>query len=165
MRHNTIDMSYPFATLSEKENEALKLAIAKITVLIAGADGKIDIEETSWAAKIAKIRTYNSTEVLLPYYNAVGLTYSDDVNELIRVMPEDTKTRCQQLSDDLEGLNAIFAKLPRKLASLYYRDMVSFAHHVAKASGGFLGFFQIGPNEKRWMDLPMIEPIHYDEEE
>ena len=158
-------MSYPFSFLTKKENDQLKDAIAEITVLIAGADGHIDIEETAWAAKIAKIRTYNSIDELLPYYEAVGQVYEDEVNQLIRDLPRDAEERNKVLSDRLAALNEILAKLPSDVASLYYRDMVSFAHHVAKASGGFLGFFQIGPQEKRWMDLPMIDPVHYEEEE
>ena len=158
-------MSYPFANLTSEENAQLKAAISEITILIAGADGKIDIEETAWAAKIAKIRTYNSVDELLPYYKAVGENYDQAVNDLIRELPVDTTERSQILSDRLAGLNDILGKLSEKVASLYYRDFVSFAHHVAKASGGFLGFFQIGPNETRWMDLPMITPIHFHEDE
>lgn len=158
-------MAFPFSHLTQKENEQLRSAIAHITILIAGSDGKIDIDETSWAAKIAKIRTYNSIDEMLPYYNAVGQDFNEQVNLLIRDLPTDTAQRQQILSDRLEALNGILAQLPEKIASLYYRDFVSFAHHVAKASGGFLGFFQIGPNETRWMDLPMIQAVHYHEEE
>ena len=158
-------MSYPFSYLTQEENQQLKDAIAEITVLIAGADGKIDIDETAWAAKIAKIRTYNSVDELIPYYEAVGQDYEEKVNAFIRELPRGTDERNQALSEKLGKLNAILAKLPSDIGSVYYRDLVSFAHHVAKASGGFLGFFQIGPEEKRWMDLPMIEPIHYEEEE
>lgn len=158
-------MSYPFSHLTSEENDLLRSAIANITVLIAGADGKIDIDETAWAAKIAKIRTYNSVDELLPYYRAVGDGYEAEVDQLIRELPMDTEERMKILSSRLEGLNDILAKLDTKVASLYYRDFVSFAHHVAKASGGFLGFFQIGPNETRWMDLPMITPVHYHGEE
>ena len=159
-----MSMPYPFSILTDKENEQLKLAISKITVLIAGADGYIDIDETAWAAKLAKIRTYNSVDLLQPFYEAVAQDYDERVNLLIKELPDDAEERNKILSEELSKLNDILAKLPADAGSRYYRDFVSFAHHVAKASGGFLGFFQIGPEEKRWMDLPMIEPIHFQEE-
>ena len=40
-----------FEQLSENEFAKLKAAVAEITILIAGADGKIDKDEAAWAKK------------------------------------------------------------------------------------------------------------------
>jgi hypothetical protein len=48
-----------------------------------------------------------------------------------------------------------------------FKGYKSFAERIAKASGGILSFFSIGPEEKKWVGLPMISAIVYnpDEEE
>ena len=46
-----------------------------------------------------------------------------------------------------------------------YKGFVSFAERIAKASGGILSFFTIGPEEKKWIGLPMLTPIVYKVEE
>ena len=48
-----------FEKLSESQFQVTKEAIVWITVLIAGADGNIEEEETKWAAKVTKIRGYS----------------------------------------------------------------------------------------------------------
>jgi hypothetical protein len=160
-----MSMAFPLPYLNAEDNEKLKKAISWITVLIAAADGKIDTNETAWAAKLAKIRTYTGEESLREYYMAVGDTFQHDLNALIRDMPTNTDERSRILADRLTEINEIFDKMPTKVSSLFYRDFRSFAAHVAKASGGFLGFFSIGPGEKRWLDLPMINEVHYYEDE
>jgi hypothetical protein len=157
-----------FAHLSDQEFEKLKSAISEITVLIAGADGNIDEEETSWAKKITEIRTYKMHANLLPYYQEVGKTFANDLEKLIAELPEDTMERQNKLVSSLSGLNAILSKLEQKTGAKLYESFKSFATHVAKASGGFLGFLTIDAAEKELIELPMINPIivtQEDEEE
>jgi hypothetical protein len=53
----------------------------------------------------------------------------------------------------------ILAHLDNNLAHKMYISLKSFAEHVAKASGGFLRFATISGHERKWINLPMIEPI------
>ena len=57
-----------FSNINELQFEVTKDAIGWITVLIAGADGNIDKEETAWAEKLTKIRSYavSYTHLTLP---------------------------------------------------------------------------------------------------
>ncbi|MBK8391868.1 MAG: hypothetical protein IPL23_22440 [Saprospiraceae bacterium] len=59
----------------------------------------------------------------------------------------------------MEEVNPILGKLDHLVALHLYKSYTSFAKHVAKASGGVLGFFSIGPNESNLITLPMITPI------
>ena len=52
-----------------------------------------------------------------------------------------------------------------RLGSRLYKEFKKFAGHVAKASGGFLGFFTVDKEEAKWLGLPMLNPIQYDEDE
>ena len=156
-----------FETLSENQFETTKHAIAWITALIAGADGKIDNKETAWAEKLTKIRSYDQPNVLTPFYEEVGKDFTEQLDATIAHLPESQEERNQFLSNKLAQLNDIFTRLDNEVAYTLYQSYRSFAQHVAKASGGFLGMMSIDKDEAALIGLPMIEEIHYihDEEE
>ena len=155
-------MTDHFEALTSEEYEDLKNAVCWITILIAGADGKIDTAETTWAEKIAQIRSYKIPSELLDYYKDVGEDFHERVHEMIDSLPQDTQTRQKILTDKLAGLNPILAKLDNEIGAEMYASYKSFAKHVAKASGGFLRFFSVSYEEKSLMDLDMIDPIEAD---
>lgn len=149
--------------LTLAENDKLKKAISLITVLIAGADGNIETEELTWAKKIAGVREYGPPSKLHGFYQDVGVDYEETVNGLIDSLPKDTTERNSVISTELKQLNPILAKLDNATAFAYYKSFTTFAEHVAKATGGFLGFFSVSAEEKSLMTLPMIDVIEYDE--
>ena len=154
-----------FEKLSESQFQVTKEAIAWITVLIAGADGNIGEEETKWAAKVTKIRGYSNPNDLTPFYEAVGVDFSAQLKDLISKVPKDTKTRQELLSRKIEQLNQILPLLENNLGHFLLASYRSFAKHVAKASGGFLGFFSVGTEESKLIDLPMLNDIPFEEDE
>ena len=154
-----------FSTLSTEEYDRLKDAIPLITILIAGADGKIDDKETSWAKKVTDIRSYSLPEQYRAYYLEIGETFSDRLNTLISTLPSGVEERSEAITAMLLPINATMEKLHPKVAADMYKEFVSFAKHVARASGGFLKFWSISAEEKRWIGLPMLKPFIHDEEE
>ena len=154
-----------FKTLEQSEINELLDAIPRITILIAGADGKIDTKEKDWAKKITGIRSYASDKILRPYYASVGEHFEERLNKMIDESPDDTAQRTEQLSAELAGLNKILAKLDQSYAAYLYESFTSFAKHVAKAAGGFLSFMTISAEEKRLIGLNMIDPIAMPSEE
>ena len=151
--------------LSPEEINQLKDAYAYITVLIAGADGKIDPNELSWAEKITQIRTFAGDERLKNFHVEVNETLSNKIKQLIAELPTDVKSRSAIISERLSHLNPILSSLDPSLGYYLYKGYVSFAERIAKSSGGFLSFFTIGPEEKKWIALPMINEIVYNPEE
>lgn len=149
--------------LTLAENDKLKKAISLITVLISGADGNIEREELTWAKKIAGVREYGPPSKLHGFYQEVGVDYEETVNGLIDTLPNDTAERTAEISERLAELNPILAKLDNPTAHAYYKSFTSFAEHVAKATGGFMGFFSVSAEEKSLMNLPMINVIELDE--
>lgn len=148
-----------FKNLTEEESQQLSEAIPTITVLIAGADGNIDMNEIEWANKLTKIRSYSYLEELKPYYTKIGETFEVDLMALIGAVSKDTDERNQSLSNKLAALNPILAKLDNSIAYPLYESYLSFAEHVAKASGGFLRFASISTEEKSLINLDMIDRI------
>lgn len=152
-------MTEYFNSIEEKSYQKLKDAVALITVLISGADGDFDSEELSWAEKVTKIRSYKMSEDLIGFYQEVGKDFHEKLEAAIEAFPKDVHTRTHLISERLEMLNPILAKLDPKVAYHLYKSYLSFAEHVAKASGGFLGFFSVSSDESDLMKLPMLTPI------
>jgi len=148
-----------FKGITEQEKRQLIEGIAKITILIAGADGTIDKHETSWASKLAKIRSYASNKRLNEFYGIVGKTFCKDLERMISTLPKDTAARTNELAMQLSQLNNLLAKLPFKIRLALYNSYTSFAKHVAEASGGFFRFLSISGEEKKLMSLPMLQPV------
>lgn len=154
-----------FQNIDESEYQKLKKAVPLITVLIAGADGKFSKDEMEWAEKITRIRSYKMDDELLDFYKDVGKTYTRDLEDILNSYPAGVKERTKRISEELEELNSIFPKLDDRVAYKTYKSFVSFAKHVAKASGGILGFFSVNKHEASLMNLPMIQPVVYHPEE
>lgn len=153
-----------FKMLDEAEFDKLKDAISLITVYIAGADGEIDSDELKWAEKITSIRGYNATDGLNKFYEEVGVDFQERVDKYVASL-DTLELRNKTVEQKLSDLNPILAKLDTRIGALLYKSYISFAKHVAKASGGFLGFFSIGPDEKALLDLKMLTPIVWKGEE
>ncbi|NND09274.1 MAG: hypothetical protein HKN87_23120 [Saprospiraceae bacterium] len=146
--------------LDSKEYIHLKDAIALITVLIAGADGEIDTKEKDWAKKITDIRSYTLPDGLKKFYEDVGISFQDRLDHYIELYKGDIEGRNKAISDRLAELNDILPKIRnRELAIALYESLLSFAKHVARASGGFLKWGGISSKEEKLMNLDMIDPL------
>ena len=156
-------MTEKFKVLSEAEFDKLKDAISLITVYIAGADGEIETEELKWAEKITSIRSYFADNDLKKFYAEVGIDFKERVIKYAKTLDQ-LEVRNQTVEQKLAELNPIMAKLKPRVGAALYKSYISLANHVAKASGGFLGFFSISAEEKAILDLKMINPIVWEVE-
>ena len=148
-----------FESLTPQELDILENAIPQIAILIAGADGDIDVKETDWAAKLTHIRTYNSSEDLHEFYKQIDADFKVKFAELTKFSSAQLEVRQAKLSESLAKVNPILAKLDNKTAYHLYDSFLTFAKSVANASGSFLGFHLFDSNVKKWVGLPMIDPI------
>lgn len=151
--------------LTEEEKKKLYDSLPLITVLIAGADGKIEKKEIDWAEKVAHIRSFKMKQPFKSFYEHVDLDFSNKVLKFVNELPAGTEARNVKISESLTELNAIFAKLDPFFAHRIYKGLISFANQVAKASGGVLGFLSVSKEESQWLNLPMIDPVLYDGED
>ncbi len=149
--------------LTDDEKQQLMDAVPAITLLIAGADGKIEGEELAMSEKITNIRGYNEDEDLNEFYAKVNEDYRERLNRWLNVLPKNTAERNEDLSKRLSMLNDILAKLDKETGAAFYKSFTSLAKHVAKASGGILGWSSVNKEEAKWMELPMLNPIEVEE--
>ncbi len=154
-------MTEHFNVLNAEEYGQLKDMVSYITIYIAAADGEIGEEETKWAEKVTKIRSYNLPEDLRSFYKDVGVGFHDKLEGLRASLPKEHAERMNVLESNLGAINPVLGKLDPMLGAEMYKSFKSFALHVAKASGGFLGFFSVGPKEAELIELSMIDEIVY----
>lgn len=148
-----------FKNLNPAEVQDMYDAIALITILIAGADDEMDEVELAEAQRLADIRSFNNLGHIIAYYEHVQQNLAERINQLSQELSANVTARQAELRERLGRLNGILAKLPLPFGYLYYKDFLSFAHHVAEAHGGFLRYMTIGPKEAKVVDLPMIDPV------
>lgn len=149
-----------FKGISDAEYEELKDAVSLITVLIAGADGSIDRKEKDWAEKVTNIRSYSLPQGLKDFYLEVGEDFQGRLDTFIDRFSGEVEARNKEISLELAKLNKIFPKIQdREAAVALYESFISFARHVARASGGFLSWGSINVHEKKLMSLDMIHPV------
>lgn len=153
-----------FKQITKEEFTQLKDAVALITVLVAGADGEINQQEKEWGAKITDIRSYAGPAVLQEFYEQVGIDYEERVEYYLHTYNQSVEVRQAKISQELGKLNGVLNKLPQDLGAHLYKSFTTFAAHVAKSSGGFMGFFSVSKAEKSVIGLSMLNPIEFPEE-
>ncbi|GJM35985.1 MAG: hypothetical protein DHS20C18_49860 [Saprospiraceae bacterium] len=145
--------------LSPEEQHIMLDVIPLITILVAGADGKIDAKELAHGEKITRIRSYDYHAQLKPYFQKVGENYTQRLQELIEELPDNTETRQEEISNRLSKINSILPKLDHTYAKLFYESLLTFAKHVAKSSGGVFGIMSINAKEHKVIRLAMLDPV------
>jgi hypothetical protein len=145
--------------LNAQDYQQLVGALPRIASLIGGSDGDFDSNEKNWATKLVSIRGYNSPEALEMLYEDASPLFGDQLATFFNGYSTDTALRNEELSRELEAVNAVIRKLDPETAYLVYSSLRSFAWHVARASGGFLGFASISKDEEKWVSLPMLTPV------
>lgn len=146
-----------FFVLTEEERNIMMDTPVLITILIAGADGKIDEKEKEWAYKVKVFRSNKEDSRLSSYFTEVGEIFKDRLEELIDELPDNIGERNSKITSRLEKLNDIFPKLDKNFAVEFYKNMLSYAEQIAKASGGVLGYSSISPEERKWLGLEFIK--------
>lgn len=146
-------------SLSAEDQKVLLDAVPYITILVAGADGNIDMKEVEWSEKLTKIRSFSYEEELRPFYKKVGENFDERLHQLMDKLPKGKNERNQAISEELAKLNKVLPKLDHFYARHYYHSLKSFADHVAHSSGGVMGWLSVGFEEYKVIDLHMIDPV------
>ena len=156
-------MTDQFNNLKEEDLQILLDAVPLIAILIAGADGNIDDEELQWSKKVTHIRSYKMKADMKSFYAEVDKNYVGKLQHFIEVLPAGVAERTSIISEKLTEVNPVMAKLTPDVGSKLYKSYLSFADHVAKASGGVMGFFAVNKAEASLIGLPMIHPVVFDQ--
>lgn len=146
-----------FNNLNEEEVELLLKAPILVSILIAGADGKIDKSEIKEAVELSKAKQKRARRDLIDYYVEVGTDFEDKIKVLINQFPSDASERNNSIEKELKGLNTILPKLDIHFSKELYASLKDIAKKIAEASGGILGYMSVGYEESKFIDLKMIK--------
>jgi hypothetical protein len=145
-----------FEKLREDEVKLMYRTPLLVSILIAGADNKIDKKEIKEVVSLTKIKQSKGRNLLLDYYQEIGETFEADLNEEIASLPAAADKRNNYIVEELRRLNIILPKLDRNFAIEFYESMKEIAHTVAHASGGIFGYLTVGTEESRYMELNFV---------
>lgn len=145
--------------LTAAEKQTLIDAFPYVLLLVAGADGVIDENELESGEKVAQVRSFATDVDFKNFYTEVSEHLLSRVEAIKSNLPEDVAEQQAIISAELSRLNEIFPKIDYTSAKKLYKDLLSFAKHIAKASGGIAGFLSVSNEEEEVLSLSMIQPI------
>ncbi len=145
--------------LNHDEKELLYNAIPTIGLLVGGADGNMDAEETAWAQRLTEMRSFSGEKMLRPFYEVIEQSYEARLKHVAEGLPSETAARTAALSATLAKINDVLPKLDHKIAQHLYQSFVTYSESMAKATGGILGFASISAEEQKIVALPMIHKV------
>ena len=146
-----------FEDLSQEEEELMYSLPIYVSVLIAGADGKIDNNEIKKAVSLANLKKKKARQDLLEYYSHVYRDFEDKIKVTIANLPMGSKERESILIEDIKKANDVFEKIDKRFATKLYASLKDMALHIAEASGGVFGYMSVGYEESKLIDLKMIK--------
>ncbi|MBS1950924.1 MAG: hypothetical protein OJF59_003314 [Cytophagales bacterium] len=143
--------------LSSEDREFLMKAPILVSILIAGADGKIDRSEIQEGMKQAKNNQKTTSAELMELYDEVGSDFEDKLKIVLQGYPVKGQLRNKAITEELVLLNDFWPKLDDDFSKAYYQSLRDLALSVAQSSGGILGMNTIGAEEAKYINLPMIK--------
>lgn len=141
---------------TEEEIEELCLLPVWVSILIAGADNKIDRTEIKKAIKVAQEKREKENSPLYDYYEKVAQKFEVNLKGYVALMPKDEEQRIEFLNEKLKRANYFFSKMEKDIAYQLYLSFRDFANKVAHASGGIFGLLSVSFAESKYIDLKMI---------
>lgn len=148
--------------LAPSEADLLLRAPLLVCILIAGADNDIDKKEIKSAIELANNRQKKSKSGMMEFYKNVAEDFEDKLKILIQSYPYEATQRNPLITLDLQELNSVLPKIERGTAVEFYNTLRDIAKKMAESSGGLLGLKSIGPEEAKYILLPMIkDPASY----
>lgn len=151
-----------FNNLRDDEIELLLSAPVYVSILIAGADDKIDNSEMKQAVEIAQSKKLRARDQLIEYYKEVSGDFENKFVKLVDELPHGADARTEVITKELQKLNHILPKIDRNFAIKLHASLQEMAKKVAEASGGILGYMSVSYEEAKLMDLKMImDPAEY----
>ncbi len=152
-----------FNNLRDDEIDILLSAPVMVSILIAGADDKIDNSEIKQSVEIAQSKKLRARDQLIEFYNEVGENFEEKFTKMVDDLPHGADARNETLTQELRKLNHILPKIDRNFAIKLHASLQDMAKKVAEASGGILGYMSVSYEEAKLMELKMIQdPSEFD---
>lgn len=149
-------MDFDLNKLSNSDKELLYKAPILVCILIAGADGTIDRKEIREAIQFAEKKIAKSRSMVSALLREIIQDFEDKLKILLQHYPYDSKDRNPMLVKELAQLNHLWKRLDPEFAQEFFKTLKSISEHIAKSSGGILGYNTVASEEAKYIHLDMI---------
>lgn len=149
-----------FDQLTAEEVSVMTKAPVWVSLLIAGADKKIDGKELDKAVAISKMKQSRAREALLEYYQHIGPGFEKELRTTAANLSANNKEDSfKEIETQLARLNEVLPKVDESFARALVASLKDIARKIAEASGGIFGYGSIGYEESKLVNLPMIKDL------
>ena len=123
-----------FEKLTNEERNLLYKAPVLVSVLASCSFNEINETQKADAIKLAHLRTFTASPLLISYYAAVEKTFKDEFEATIKkYFPFDDAKR-NELKEEIEKLNLVIGKLDKEYAFVLRKSLDGYTKHVKKAA-------------------------------
>ena len=156
-RHKPETMIPEFGRLDEEEQKIMAMLPVWVTLLIAGADNNIEDREIGKAVELIFSKHDESQHALASYYQLIARDIEIELKGYRAVLPEGQQERLAIITEKLAQANTLWPKIDQTFAAGLYESLKELANAVAEASGGFLGYGSVSPEEAALAELKMLQ--------
>ena len=123
-----------FEHLADKERELLYKAPVLVSVLASCSDHKVNKTRKADAIKLAHLKTFTASPLLLPYYTEVEKSFKEQFEaEIKKYFPFDEAKRIA-LKEEIDKVNALIGKLEQGYGEALRKSLEKYSTHVKKAT-------------------------------
>ncbi len=123
-----------FENLAMEEQELLLKAPVLVSVLASCSFNNVNEIQKADAIKLAHLKTFTATPLLLPYYEVVEKDFEQQFDAVVKkYFPFDEPKR-KALKNEVERVNTVMLKLDRDYADTLHKSLDQYASHVKKST-------------------------------
>jgi hypothetical protein len=123
-----------FKYLTDGERELLYKAPVLVSVLASCTFNEVNESRKADAIRLAHLKTFTATPLLLPYYAQVEKSFKEQLEEETkRYFPFDEPKRTA-LKEEIEKVNCLIGKLEKEYADALRKSLAMYSAHVKKAT-------------------------------
>lgn len=130
-----------FVNLQDKEKELLLKAPALISVYESSSLNEINSTRKADAIKLAHLRTFAATPLLIPFYIEVEKDFKMHFEEIAKQYAPLNKEKRDELKKEIESIEPVLDKLDKEYARTLRSSFNKFARHVQHADRSILEYF------------------------
>lgn len=125
-----------FEKLTNEEWNLLYKAPVLVSVLASGSFNEMEINKSQKAdaVKLAHLKTFTATPLLLPYYAEVEKGFKAAFEAAIKKYFPFDEAKRNELKKEMENTNLIIKKLDKEYAEALRKSFEQYAKHVKKAA-------------------------------
>lgn len=130
-----------FVNLKDKEKELLFKAPALISVYESSSLNEINSTRKADAIKLAHLRTFAATPLLIPFYMEVEKNFTMHFEEIAKQYAPLDEEKRNELKKEIESIEPVLDKLDKEYARTLRLSFEKFARHVQHADRSILEYF------------------------